>query len=78
MFLPSIAVPARRLAPRCRGGVSSLLRLTPAGSSAKAKSWARSAAQALAPFLVTDHHDTAPLVTLLQPSPGVMQATTMV
>lgn len=68
--------PARRLAPSCRGGVSSLLRLTPTGGArqgAQSTGWAGSAAQALAPFLPTDY-DSAPLFTPLQPSPGVVRA----
>jgi hypothetical protein len=67
--------PTRRLAPRCRGGVSSLLRLTPTGDAragSQGAGWAQSAAQALAPFLPTDH-DSAPLFTPLQPSPGIVR-----
>lgn len=68
-----LASPLRRLAPRCRGGASSLLRLTPTGnarSSTQSCGWAHTAAQALAPFLPTDY-DSTPLFTPLQPSPGV-------
>lgn len=70
MVLPSLTAPNRRLAPRCRGGASSLLRLTPTRSS-KSCGWAETAAQALAPFLPTDY-DASPLFTPLQPSPGVV------
>jgi hypothetical protein len=69
-----LASPSRPLTPRCRGGVSSLLRLTPTGSARSSNqscSWAQTATQALAPFLPTDH-DHAPLFTALQPSPGVV------
>jgi hypothetical protein len=69
-----LASPSRPLTPRCRGGVSSLLRLTPTGSARSSNqscSWAQTATQALAPFLPTDH-DHAPVFTALQPSPGVV------
>jgi hypothetical protein len=69
-----LASPSRPLTPRCRGGVSSLLRLTPTGSARSSNqscSWAQTATQALAPFLPTEH-DHAPLFTALQPSPGVV------
>jgi hypothetical protein len=69
-----LASPSRPLAPRCRGGASSLLRLTPTGSARSSNQscgWAQTATQALAPFLPTDY-DHAPLFTALQPSPGVV------
>jgi hypothetical protein len=78
MARPSLKplAPTRRLSPSCRGGVSSLLRLTPTGGArqaAQSTGWAHNAMQALTPFLPTDH-DSDPLFTPLQPSPGVVRA----
>lgn len=69
-----LPTPLRPLAPRCRGGASSMLRLTPSGARSV---WgglrADTAAQALAPWGADDGDDAPPLFTPLHPSPGVVQ-----